>query len=85
MGYEYFLFICKGSTRNIPTLTRTKIELMYSKTHTSLQVFSLNVIHVKVSTPMYVYLRQGAQSGEDWGRQRGQFVAAKYKDPVGRR
>ena len=34
---------------------------------------------------MHVYLRQGAQSGEDWGRQRRQFVAAKVKDPVGRR
>ncbi len=34
---------------------------------------------------MYVYLLQGAQSGEDWGRQRRQFVAGKVKVPVGRR
>jgi len=31
---------------------------------------------------MYVYLRQGAQSGEDWGRKRRQFVATKGKAPV---
>jgi hypothetical protein len=35
------------------------------------QVFCLNVIRDKVSTPMYVYLLQGAQAGEDCGRQRG--------------
>ncbi len=34
---------------------------------------------------MYVYLLQGAQSGEDWGRQRRQFVTVKVKVPVGRR
>ena len=34
---------------------------------------------------MYVYLLQGAQSGEDCGRQRGQLVVVKVKAPVGRR
>ena len=34
---------------------------------------------------MYVYLRQGAQAGEDCVRQRGQLVPAKEKFPVGRR
>ncbi len=34
---------------------------------------------------MYVYLRQGAQSFEDWGRQRFQFVVVKANLPVGRR
>jgi hypothetical protein len=34
---------------------------------------------------MYVYLRQGAQSGEYWGRQRFQFVVVKANLPVGRR
>ena len=34
---------------------------------------------------MYVYLLQGAQSGEHWGRQRGEFVAGKAKGPVMRR
>ena len=58
-----------------------QVECIYSKTHTfksneyilkhTVQVFCLNVIHAKVSTPMYVYLRQGAQSGEDCVRQRG--------------
>ena len=32
---------------------------------------------------MYVYLRQGAQSGEDCVRQRGQLVARKTKKPCG--
>ena len=49
------------------------------------QVFCINVIHVKESTPMYVYLRQGVQSGEDWDRQWGYLVVVKTKDPVGRR
>jgi hypothetical protein len=49
------------------------------------EVFCLNVIHVKASTPMYVYLRQGAQAGEDCGRQRGYLVLGKVKIPVGRR
>ena len=34
---------------------------------------------------MSVYLRQGAQSGEDCGRQRGYLVRVKVKFPVGRR
>jgi hypothetical protein len=46
-----------------------QVECIDSKTHTS-SILS-DVIHVKVSTPMYVYLRQGAQAAEDCGRQRG--------------
>jgi hypothetical protein len=34
---------------------------------------------------MYVYLRQGAQSGKDCGRQRHKFVVAKVKAPVGKK
>jgi len=40
---------------------------------------------LKASTPMSVYLPQGAQSGEDCGRQRGYLVESKAKPPVGRR
>jgi hypothetical protein len=41
-----------------------QVECRYLLKHTP-QVFCLNVIHLTVSTPRYVYLLQGAQAGED--------------------
>ncbi len=69
---------------DLHTWRHTNKSNAYFLKHTP-QVFCLNVIHVKVSTPMYVYLRQGAQSGEYWVRQRFQFVVVKANLPVGRR
>ena len=61
------------------------IHFIWKRRKHTPQVFSLNVIHVEVSMPLYLYLRQGAQSGKDWGRQRGELVVGKGKCPVGRR
>ena len=73
----------KQSSQFDPHTLCTNKSKIYILKHTP-QVFSLNVIHANVSTPMYFFLHQGAQSGEDWGRQRGELVSVKLKGPVGR-
>ncbi len=81
--YIYSHTIIKHTPQCVPHTWCTNKSNAYILKHTP-QAFCLNVFHVNVSTPMYVYLPQGAQS-EDWDRHRWQLVVSKAKVPVGKR